>query len=247
MHKIFYLSGFLFAVLFAFSCNNKKEETVKTLTFSIAESTSIPQPSGIDLSYDEKGFWIVSDQNSRVYLLDSWGKEVKSFKVKGEDLEGITVIDDSTLAVVLERTREVVFIDTSGREIKRAELELEGELNWGLEGITYDSKEKKFYIVNEKNPRLLITLDKNLTVQRIDTISFSRDVSGIFYDDIDNTLWILSDESQRIFKTDLSGKPIEEFRIKIIQPEGITLNKTRTKLYIVSDRTENLYVFDLDK
>ena len=80
-----------------------------------------------------------------------------------------------------------------------------------------------------------------------DTLNFSKDVSGIFYDSELKVLWILSDESQRIFKTDLSGKPIEEFRIKIIQPEGITLNKTRTKLYIVSDRTENLYVFDLDK
>ncbi len=107
-------------------------------------------------------------------------------------------------------------------------------------------EEKKFYVLNENNPQLLIALDSNLVEQNRDTISFSKDVSGIFFDDIDNTLWILSDESQRIFKTDLSGNPIEEFKIKIKQPEGITFNKTRTKLYIVSDKTENLYVFDLE-
>jgi uncharacterized protein YjiK len=100
--------------------------------------------------------------------------------------------------------------------------------------------------VNEKKPRLLITLDENLIELNRDTIDFSKDVSGIFFDDIDNTLWILSDESQRIFRTDLSGNLIEEFKIKITQPEGITLNKTRTKFYIVSDKTENLYVFDLE-
>jgi uncharacterized protein YjiK len=133
MHKIFYLSVFLFAVLQAFSCNNKKEETLKTLTFSVAEEIMVPEPSGIDISYDEKGFWVVSDQNSKVYLIDSWGKEIKNFKVYGEGLEGITVIDDSSLAVVLERTREVVILDTSGKELKRAALELEGELNSGLE------------------------------------------------------------------------------------------------------------------
>ena len=204
------------------------------------------EPSGIDISYDEKGFWVVSDQNSKVYLIDSWGKEIKNFEVNGEGLEGITVIDDGTLAVVLERTREVIILDTSGKEMKRAALELEGELNSGLEGITYDPKEKKFYIINEKRPRLLITLDQNLKELKRDTLNFSKDVSEIFFDDIDNTLWILSDESQRLFNTDISGDLIKEFKIKVIQPEGITFNKTRTKLYIVSDKTENLYVFNLE-
>ena len=246
VHKIVYLSVFLLLLLMVISCNNKEEEKLKTLTFSKAEEIPVPEPSGIDLTYNEEGFWIVSDQNSKVYLIDSWGKEVRSFKVNGEDLEGITVINDSTLAVVLERSREVVILDTSGKELKRKPLDLEGELNSGLEGITYDPKVKRFYIVNEKKPRLLITLDENLIELNRDTIDFSKDVSGIFFDDIDNTLWILSDESQRIFRTDLSGNLIEEFKIKITQPEGITLNKTRTKFYIVSDKTENLYVFDLE-
>lgn len=246
MCKIFYLSVFLLSALLAFSCNKKQEESLKTLTFSVAEEIPVPEPSGIDISYDEKGFWVVSDQNSKVYLIDSWSKEIKNFKVNGEGLEGITVIDDSTLAVVLERTREVVILDTSGKELKRAALELEGELNSGLEGITYDPKGKKFYIINEKRPRLLITLDQNLKELKRDTLNFSKDVSEIFFDDIDNTLWILSDESQRLFNTDISGDLIKEFKIKVIQPEGITFNKTRTKLYIVSDKTENLYVFNLE-
>ena len=246
MNKIFHLSVFLISVLLVFSCNNKTEETVKTLTFSLAKEIPVPEPSGIDLSYDERAFWIVSDQNSKVYLIDKWGKEVKNFKVNGEGLEGITLINDSTLAVVLERTREVVILDTSGKELKRAALELEGESNSGLEGITYDPKEKKFYLLNEKNPRLLITLDKDLTELNRDTLKFSKDVSEIFFDDVDNTLWILSDESQRLFNTDLSGVPIKEFKIRVTQPEGITFNQTRTKLYIVSDKTENLYVFNLE-
>jgi len=246
VHKINYLSVFLFTILMTISCNKKGEEKSKTLTFSIAEEIQVPEPSGIDLTYNEEGFWIVSDEDSKVYLVDSWGKKVRNFDVNGKDLEGITVVDDSTLAVVLERTREVVILDTSGKELKRTSLDLEGELNSGLEGITYDRKEKKFYLLNEKKPQLLITLDKNLVELKRDTINFSKDVSGIFFDGNDNTLWILSDESQSIYKTDLSGNPIEEFKIKITQPEGITINKTRTKLYIVSDKTENLYVFDLE-
>lgn len=238
----------LFVTTLFTSCNKiNNDKSLKTLTFSVAEKIPVPEPSGLALSSDERNFWVVSDENSKVYLIDSWGRVVKSFKVNGEDLEAITVIDDSTLAVVLERSREIVVIDTSGLELKRAKLDLEGELNNGLEGISYDPEEKKFFALNEKKPRLLLTLDENLNEIKRDTLNFGKDVSGIFFDAVDKTLWILSDESQRIFKTDLSGNLIEEFKIKITQPEGITLNKARTKLYIVSDKTESLYVFNLDE
>jgi len=246
MSKTIYLSILLLAMLFSFCSKSNTEKSVKTLSFSVAEKIPVPEPSGLDLAFDETGFWIVSDQNSNVYLIDSWGKVVKSFKVNGEDLEGITVIDDSTIALVLERTREVVILDTSGLELKRAKLDLEGELNNGLEGISYDPEEKKFFVLNEKKPRLLLTLGENLNEIKRDTLNFAKDVSGIFFDAVDKNLWILSDESQRIFKTDLSGNPIEEFKIKITQPEGITLNNARTKLFVVSDKTENLYVFNLE-
>jgi uncharacterized protein YjiK len=233
-------------LLLSYCGTKNKEENGHTLNFSIAEQIPVNEPSGLDLSADEKSFWTVSDQNSKVYLIDGWGRIIKSFKVRGEDLEGITVIDDSTIAVVLERSREVVILDTAGNEIKRADVDLKGGINNGLEGITYDPSNKKYYIVNEKNPRVLITLDQNLAELKRDTLNFSKDVSGIYFDTHDSTLWILSDESQRIFKTDLSGNPIEEFKIKVTQPEGITFNKSHTKIYLVSDKTENLYVFDLE-
>lgn len=233
-------------LLLSYCGTKNKEEKVSTLNFSVAEQIPVSEPSGLDLSADEKSFWTVSDQNSKVYLIDGWGRIIKSFKVRGEDLEGITVIDDSTIAVVLERSREVVILDTAGNEIKRTAIDLKGDINNGLEGITYDPSSKKYYIVNEKNPRLLITLDNNLAELKRDTLNFLKDVSGIFFDTHVSTLWILSDESQRIFKTDLSGNPIEEFKIKVTQPEGITFNKSHSKMYLVSDKTENLYVFDLE-
>jgi len=246
MSKVIYLSIFILAGVVTFCTKDKNENTVKTLSFTIAEKIPVPEPSGLALSSDERNFWVVSDENSKVYLIDSWGRVVKSFKVNGEDLEGITVIDDSTLAVVLERTREVVILDTSGLELKRAKLDLEGDLNNGLEGISYDPEEKRFFVLNEKKPRLLLTLDENLIEIKRDTLNYAKDVSGIYFDAVDKNLWILSDESQRIFKTDLSGNPIEEIKIKVTQPEGITFNKARTKMYIVSDKTENLYVFNLN-
>ena len=245
MPKLTYLSFILLAAFCTFCDQNLDEKKEKTLSFSIAEQIPVTEPSGLDLTFDEKGFWIVSDQNSKVYLIDSWGREVKSFKVEGESLEGITVIDDSTLAIVLERTREIVILDTSGLELKRKKINLKGELNSGLEGITYDPTEKKFYILNEKKPTLLVTLDENLNELKRDTLNFAKDVSGIYFDSSKKILWILSDESQKIVQTDVRGKAIQEFKIKVTQPEGITLNKAGTKLYLVSDKTGTLYVFNL--
>jgi len=244
--KITFLAPF-FILALIIGCNLDKEaDPVKTLQFSVAEEIPVPEPSGLDLTYNETGFWIVSDENSTIYLINSWGREVKSFKVYGDDLEGITVIDEERLAVVLERTREVLIIDTSGMELKRVKIDLTGELNFGLEGITYDPEEKRFYLLNEKKPRLLLTLNENLDELRRDTLNFSKDVSGIYFDAAGKILWILSDESQMIFKTDLLGKPFDKFKIKISQPEGITLNRTRTRLYIVSDNTNSLYVYKLE-
>jgi len=236
-----------FTAFIAIACKEvKNENSPELLTFYISEPIPVPEPSGLDLSFDEKAFWIVSDQDSKVYLIDSWGRKSKSFEVEGEDIEGITVVTDSTIAIVLERTREVVILDTAGKELKRASLNLDGDLNSGLEGITYNPKEKNFYVLNEKKPRLLLTLDENLVELKRDTLNFAKDFSGLFFDGNDNTLWLLSDENQKIYKTDLSGKVIREYRIKVKQPEGITLNKDRTKLYIVSDITGNLYVFSLE-
>ena len=241
---------FLYVFFTAFSaltCKEvKNENSPELLTFYISEPIPVPEPSGLDLSFDEKAFWIVSDQDSKVYLIDSWGRKIKSFEVEGEDLEGITVVTDSTIAVVLERTREVVILDTAGNELKRASLNLNGELNSGLEGISYNPEKRNFYVLNEKKPRLLLALDENLMEQKRDTLNFAKDFSGLFFDGNDDTLWLLSDENQEIYKTDLSGKVIKEYRIKVKQPEGITLNKDRTKLYIVSDVTGNLYVFSLE-
>jgi len=247
LSKIYIFTVFFILTLIISCKTDKNDNNVKKLQFSVAEGIPVPEPSGLDLNFDETGFWIVSDENSTVYLIDSWGKEVKRFKVDGDDLEGITVIDTIRLAVVLERSREVVILDTSGTELKRTKIDLTGELNSGLEGITYDPEQKKFYLLNEKDPILLLTLDENLTEINRDTLSFSKDASGIYFNSDDNKLWILSDESQMIYKTNLSGSEVyQKYRINVIQPEGITVKKDGTKLYIISDINGSLYVFNLD-
>jgi uncharacterized protein YjiK len=245
--KIFpiHLITVLFLITFI-SCKEKEQPPKKPLTYVGAYAISVPEPSGLDLTKDGRGFWTVSDETSTIYRLDNEGNVVQTIKVDGFDFEAITLIDDTTLVILQERTREMVFLDTSGTELKRIKLNLEGELNSGPEGIAYNPGNQHFYILNEKKPALFVELDKNLNMIRKDTIKYCQDLSGLYFDEVNQILWMLSDESQLVIKTDLNGKPLEKIDITIPQPEGITLSKDGKQLYIVSDNKETLYVFDVN-
>lgn len=239
----------LFAVLIviiAISCKKKedfgqRERIVLLKVYDIP----VPEPSGLCMTFEQNGFWIVSDENSTVYRINNEGKISKKFKINGSDIEGITVIDTEKIAIVLERTREIVILDTNGNELHRAKLDLQGEVNSGLEGITYNPENGHFFLVNEKNPTLLIELDNEFNVVKKDTIDFPKDLSGIFFDASNKLLWILSDESRLVIKSDLDGNPIEEFKISVVQPEGIVIDKKGRRLYIVSDKMETLTVYEI--
>ena len=231
---------------FAGCIKEKEEKPGDKITLLGRYDIPVMEPSGLTLTSDQNGFWTVSDEDSTLYKLDSYGKIIKRITVNGFDLEGVTVINEATLAIVLERSREIVILDTAGTELKRVKINLEGELNSGLEGITYNESIKHFYIVNEKNPPLVIELDGDLNEVRRDTIKFAVDVSGIFYDENDGLLWILSDEDQMVVKTDVELNIIAKFKISVLQPEGITINSNGDRMYIISDIEEKLSVYKIN-
>lgn len=54
MPKAIYLSVLLVATLCTYCSKDKNEKTVKTLSFSVAEKIPVPEPSGLDLTFEEK-------------------------------------------------------------------------------------------------------------------------------------------------------------------------------------------------
>ena len=228
------------------SCKEKEQPPKNLLTYVRSYTISVPEPSGLVMTQNKRGFWTVSDETSTIYRLDNEGNVVQTIKVDGFDFEAITLIDDTILVILQERTREMVFLDTLGTELKRVKLDLEGELNSGPEGIAFNPENRHFYILNEKKPALFVELDEQLNIIKKDTLKFCKDVSGLYFDDANQFLWMLSDESQLVIKTDLNGKLLEKIEITIPQPEGITLSEDGRKLYIVSDNKETLYVFNVN-
>lgn len=114
--------------------------------------------------------------------------------------------------------------------------------NNGLEGITYNKNKKHYFIVNEKNPCLVIEYDKNLNELRRKKIPFAKDLSGICIDEKKNELWLISDESNTLFNCDLNLILKEKYKVNIKQIEGVAVNPDSKEIYVVSDKEEKLFI-----
>ena len=136
-----------------FSCKNEKQiSDNSTLILSASYKLNIIEPSGLTLDESSNKLWTVSDENSKIYSISLMGETLDSLTVNGEDLEGVCDSREDNLTVVLERTREIVEITKTGKEIKRKAINLKGGLNEGLEGIAYNENNDEYFIINEKNP-----------------------------------------------------------------------------------------------
>jgi len=140
--------------------------------------------------------------------------------------------------------------------------------NKGLEGITVNTSNQHVFVVKEGRPGLLIELDAGCH-----TILSSRllnkengfshpnvgprrlDFSGLSYDSRRDTLWIASDQGQCLFHYDWHRDRVlqrldlmleEGGKSKAVRkPEGIAVDSERGRVYVVSDRDAELYVFQL--
>ena len=84
--------------------------------------------------------------------------------------------------------------------INRFTLDL-GEIQdtTGLEGLTVDTTRGILYAANEKLPKAIYKMHLNGTLISEIFTEFSKDLSGLSYDEALDILWAISDESERYF------------------------------------------------
>ena len=183
---------------------------------------------------------IWSDNNTR--RLAAFGTEKKLYVYDGNDVEGISAISNNKVLLVEERTKEVVEYDLSSKISKKHKIIYSNnESNSGLEGVAINSIDNTIFIINEKNPGVLMRLRSDFSIIESYELDFASDYSGIFHDRELNILWILSDESKTINKCSLQGILIKSYAIDVIKAEGIAV--TTNTIYIVSDSNSTLYEF----
>lgn len=228
------------------------ENDYKEISLLSEISLDIRDPSGLALDPDGETIWVVSDNpGGGIYRITYQGNILQHIEMDSDDLEGIIVDpSDNSLWVVEERLRQLVNISRGGEELQRIQLDVDGENeNDGLEGITVNPNNGHFYVVNEANPRQLHELNPQMEIIKTTTINFTgifrlEDLSGISYNIIENTLWIVSDTSEKIVVTDMDANPIKAYKIDVFDPEGIAVKADERIVFVVSDSDRKLYVFN---
>lgn len=241
---IFIILALILVLVFIF-CNFLDKEKEILLQPIKTVSLTVPEPSGLYYDESDKTLWTVSDETSKIYNIDLAGNIIAEILVNGLDLEGIERINDSTLVTILERDRTIVFLDLKGNEINRIKLDLKGEPNKGLEGISYNAKDNMLYVVNEKDPGLLLFIDSTGSLIKQKDLDYTSDLSGLEYVESTNNLWIISDEENAIMKCSEDGTLINKYKVDVEQIEGIAIDTKNKLLFIVSDPLEKMYTYRL--
>lgn len=235
-----------FFVLALFSCNDSIPKVqLEKLILLNEKPISILEPSGLSFNADKSLLYVVSDNTAKVYKLSLKGAVLGSLEYEGEDLEGITVDPSSgNIFVVEERKREVVRLNKYGKEISRTTLDIENnKANNGLEGITFNNDNNHLFVLNEKNPGLLIELNETGKILKEIELDFASDYSGIYYESTEKVLWIISDQSRTVTKCDLEGNKIISYKLNSSNAEGIVVDPDSKKIYIVLDGMDKLQVY----
>lgn len=240
---VFFLVGLGFLTTFC-SLNEPTDNnrSVHSLTLTNSFALEVTEPSGLALAADGKSLWTVSDNTNQVFQLSLTGQTLQTLSYQGRDLEGIAIDTVThTFWVAEEHSRELVELDSSGRELQRHRI-LQGYDNSGLEGVCIDA-EHRFFTIKEKKPGLFIALNSDFTIRTKTEITFARDFSGLCADTLLNRFWILSDQDESLFYWDVKQGVLAQYKLGIPNPEGIAIDFKNGIFYVVSDSEARLYVF----
>lgn len=224
--------------------------------------------SGLAYNSSTKTLLVAVNKPTVLVELDLKGNFKRKIRLKGfNDTEGVCWIDKDKYAVLEERRRNLVIVEIGSRtkavdytRTSRFLIEPTSAGNLGIEGVAYDPKGKRFFIVKEKSPRKIYevklpTAGGKAVITHpwdIEKKMFGMtDLAGIYYDVKTGHLLILSDESKCVVECTADGKKmISRLSLKTGsagmtstpgQPEGITMDDAGN-LYICSEPNV-LYVF----
>ncbi len=223
--------------------------------------------SGLTYCSESKSLFCVLNGPTHAIELGLDGAVKRRINLVGfNDTEGIIALGKGVFAVVEERRRKLVIFtldadatSVSYGDCRQVLIDETPAENKGLEGITFDPNAMRFYILKEKQPRKIYSVEVRPEADEPDVKTpwdlqkkgfGASDVSGVHFDPGTGHLLILSQESQTIVETTLDGKEISRLKLTpgnagltepIPQPEGICLDDEGT-LYICGE-PNTFYVF----
>ena len=196
-----------------FSCN-KAELSVEKLSLELLNiySINVEEPSGLDLAIDNESLCTVSDKYSKIYQLDLMGQILQEIDIPGNNFEGITVdFNGHSLWMVQESLSELLQVDILGNELQRIYVAGAISGSGGLEGITINTSKNHLLLLKEKDPSVLIELNTIFEPVLFKHLYTASDYSGMDYNEIDNELWVVSDQDKKVYQCDIRGTMINSY------------------------------------
>jgi uncharacterized protein YjiK len=203
-------------------------------------SLTVTEPSGLAYSQVQQALYMISDNSPAVYRIDTLGRVLSSISVDAQDIEGVALSANAETLYVVEETPSLVskFL-MNGTKVSSFPVTVRTLPNHSLEGITVDNQ-GHLYVLNEQSPMMMLGFSGRTEILRM-TLNYSTDISDICYDSAGDCFWIVSDESQKVFRISRTGVLQGQWSMSVRQGEGIAL--IGNCLYIVSDVEGKLYVF----
>lgn len=195
-------------------------------------SQGLTEPSGLALALDGNGLWTVSDNTGKIFFLNLQGQMLpQTFDVPVTDMEGITLHPDGEfLFVVQEGNNEIIKINIA--EARISERKMLSQMigyqniavyfdnsppNKGLEGIAWHNNDSTIFVVKEGVPGMLIQVSPDLNT----ILHHVR----------------LSEENG--FSDAGAGSDLDF--------SGICFDEQRQLFWIVSDKGERAFQYDLEQ
>jgi uncharacterized protein YjiK len=222
-----------------------------SLVLLASYDTGIIEPSGLTYDAYHECLWTVSDEDGGVYQLSLDGiASPNAISSLSTNLEGITFnYLNNTLFFIDEILNEIRYFDSNWIVYEFFDFNnyLDPNDPNGIEGIAYDPNLGCLYVVTETNPGTLFTVDTDnfgtTSITNQVTLDFADDYSGLYVEPNSEFIWILSHESQTVYKYHKTRGLEDQYLLDIEKPEGLAIYNG--KFYIVSDETEKLYVLEL--
>ncbi|WP_043238907.1 SdiA-regulated domain-containing protein [Stutzerimonas azotifigens] len=221
--------------------------------------------SGLAWDADRRQLWAVVNNPEALVALDENGGTIARYPLEGfTDVEGIAYLGDDLLLLAEEREQRLVALPVPTREgpLRRGagqtlSLSLGEAGNAGFEGLGYDLRGDRLFVVKEHSPRKLYEirgLKGLLTGQGGDLAILDRsawledkgmatDLSSVHYDDRSGHLLLLSDEARMLLELDGEGRLVNYRSLwagfaglsdSVPQGEGLTLDD-QGRMYLVSE------------
>ena len=219
------------------------------------------EASAITYNWETGTLFVVGDEGEALVEVSLTGETISTMTLEDfNDTEGLTYIGNGQFVITEERLREAYLLTYSANLTADADdldsVDLGTTVkNIGIEGISYDYATGSFYTVKEKD-------DQEININDLDFASGTAEISSLFSADslglsdlsdiqslsilgLNNSLLILSQESEMLLEVDLKGNILSQYDLSdlVDSVEGVTVDEAGN-IYLVAENgsTPLLYV-----